>query len=99
MWKETGRGKSRFKVRDLFADERCSQAILGFLATTDVGRRISDAADEDSPSETSEGELGERGEKAQERETARESGDELPAGVDEIWDTAGREEVLGTDFF
>jgi hypothetical protein len=28
--KETGRGKDRFKIRDLFADERCSQVILDF---------------------------------------------------------------------
>ena len=26
------------KIAKLFADERCSQAILNFLATTDVGR-------------------------------------------------------------
>ena len=70
MWKETGRGKSRFEVRDLFADERRSHAIPDFLATTDVGRRISDTAEEDSQSEMSEGELRERKEKAQDWETA-----------------------------
>ena len=32
------RGRDRTKIAELFADERCSQAILGFLATTDVGR-------------------------------------------------------------
>jgi hypothetical protein len=37
--KETGKGKDRFKIRDLFADSRCGQAILEFLSTTDVGRR------------------------------------------------------------
>jgi len=37
---ETGRGKSRWKVRDLLADERGVQAVLGFLSTTDVGRRV-----------------------------------------------------------
>jgi hypothetical protein len=36
--RETGRGKDRFKIRDLFADERRSQATLDFLATTDVRR-------------------------------------------------------------
>jgi hypothetical protein len=41
--RETGRGKDRFRLRDLFADERCSQAILDFLATTDVGRLASEA--------------------------------------------------------
>jgi len=35
---ETGRGKDQFKISELFADERCSKAILGFLATTEVGR-------------------------------------------------------------
>jgi hypothetical protein len=38
MRRETGRGKDRFKIRDLSADERCSQTILDFLPTTDVGR-------------------------------------------------------------
>jgi len=27
-------------VRDLLADGRCSRAVLDFLATTDVGRRV-----------------------------------------------------------
>jgi len=35
---ETGRGNDRFKISELFADERCSKAILDFLATTEVGR-------------------------------------------------------------
>jgi len=35
--KETGRGKDRFTIRDLFADERCTSAILDFLRTTKVG--------------------------------------------------------------
>jgi len=26
------------KIAELFADQRCSQAILDFLATTDIGR-------------------------------------------------------------
>jgi hypothetical protein len=34
-----GKGKDQFKVRDLLADTRCSQPVLDFLATTDVGRR------------------------------------------------------------
>jgi hypothetical protein len=41
MWPEvrkgTGRGKDRFRIRDHFADERCSQALLHFLSTADVG--------------------------------------------------------------
>ena len=32
------RGRDRTKIAELFVDERCSQAILDFLATTDVGR-------------------------------------------------------------
>jgi len=36
----TGRGKDRFKFWDLFADERCSQAVLDFLSTTGVERRL-----------------------------------------------------------
>jgi len=47
--KVTGRVKSWYKIRELFAGERCSQTILDYLATTDVGRRISDTAEEDSP--------------------------------------------------
>jgi hypothetical protein len=42
---ETGRGTHHFEIRDLFADERCSQAVLYFLATIDVGRRIPDTAE------------------------------------------------------
>jgi hypothetical protein len=46
LWNEvrrdTGRGKNRFKIRDLFADERCTRAILSFLRTTKVGRRMGD---------------------------------------------------------
>ena len=32
--------ESRWKIRDLLADERCSQAVLDFLSTTDVGRLV-----------------------------------------------------------
>ena len=34
------RGKRKWKMAELFADERCSEAILEFLRTTDVGRKI-----------------------------------------------------------
>ena len=65
MWAEvllaTGRRKDQFKFRDLFADERCSQAILDFLSTTDVGRRVDlERVVEDAQSELSEAELQER---------------------------------------
>jgi len=32
------RGKDRTKIAELFADERCRQALLDFLATTDIER-------------------------------------------------------------
>jgi len=38
--KETGKGKDRHAIRDLFADERCTGAILDFLRTTEVGSRV-----------------------------------------------------------
>jgi len=37
VWMEKCRGKSRFEVRDLLVDGRCSQAVLDFLSTTDLG--------------------------------------------------------------
>jgi len=51
------RGRGRTKVAELFADERCSQAILDFLATTDVGRTAGPQVAEEGeggPSEISE---------------------------------------------
>jgi hypothetical protein len=52
---------NKLNIRELFADERCSRTILDFLATTDVGRRIPDTA-EDVQSEVRR-ELREREEK------------------------------------
>ena len=46
MREESGREKSRFKIRDLPADRMCSQVVLDFLSTTDVGRRV--PAEEDA---------------------------------------------------
>ena len=44
MWalvaKETKRRKRRWKMAELFADERCSGSILEFLRTADVGRMV-----------------------------------------------------------
>jgi len=37
------RGKDRTKIAELFTDERCSQALLDFLAATDVGRAVGPA--------------------------------------------------------
>jgi hypothetical protein len=35
-----GRENDRFKIRDLLADTRCSEAVLNFLSTMDVGSRV-----------------------------------------------------------
>jgi len=51
--KETGWWKDRWKIRDLLADERCSRAVLDFLAATDVGRRVL-AEEDDAVSVVSE---------------------------------------------
>jgi len=64
-WKETGRGKSRLAIRDLLADDRCSRAVLDFLATTEIGRLV--PAEEDAQSEASEWELREQREREEER--------------------------------
>jgi hypothetical protein len=37
--KATGGGRNRFKIRDLFGEERCTRPILDFLRSTEVGRR------------------------------------------------------------
>jgi len=54
--KKTGRWKDRWKIRDLLADERCSRAVLEFLASTDVGRRVP-AKENDAVSAVSEMEV------------------------------------------
>jgi len=68
--KETGRWKDRWKVRDLLADGRCSRAVLDYLSTTDVGRRVPGAEEDDAVSAVSELEvrewLEEQGEGAKE---------------------------------
>jgi len=54
-------GQDRFKISELFTDERCSKAILDFLATTEVGRTAGPpVADEEPGSEASEWEKRER---------------------------------------
>jgi len=49
---ESGRAKSWFEIRDLLADGRCSQVVLDFLSTTDMGRLV--PAGENPESEVSE---------------------------------------------
>ena len=72
MVKESGRRKSRRKTQDLLADGRCSQAVLDFLSTTDVGRLV--PAGDDAGSEVSEWERRER------EEEWRVEAEELGAG-------------------
>jgi len=67
VWKETERGKRRFAIRDLLADDRCSKAVLDFLSTTEVGRLVPPPAEEDVQSEASEWELRERREREEEK--------------------------------
>ena len=69
---ETGRGKSQFKIRDLLAYGMWSQPVLGFLGSTDVGRRAQDG--EDAESEVSEWELREQREKEERKREAEELG-------------------------
>ena len=69
---ETGRWKNRWRIRDLFADRRCSQAVLDFLTATEVGK-IVPALEEDAGSEASEWELRERTELEEERRAEAEA--------------------------
>ena len=64
--KETGKGRRWWKAHKLFADRRCSQAVLNFLSSTEVGKTVP-AAEEDARSEASEWELRERAEREEER--------------------------------
>ena len=66
--KETGRWKSRWKIRDLLADKRCRKAVLDFLTATDVGRLVPPVGEEDAGSQVSEWELRERREREEEWE-------------------------------
>ena len=68
VWKETGKGRGRWKAHELFADPRCSQAVLDFLSSTDVGKTVPAVEVEgDAGSEASEWELRERAEREAER--------------------------------
>jgi len=85
LWAEvqkvTGRWRSRWKIRDLLADRRCSQAVLDFLTSTEVGKTVPAVVEEDGAgSEVSEGE---RREREEEREAeALGAADGLGAGED-----------------
>ena len=72
--KETKRWKSRWTVRGLLVDGRCERAVLDFLASTDVGRRVPPVDEEDNAgSEVSEWELREHQERQEEREEKAEA--------------------------
>jgi len=81
---ETGRGRERWKARDLFAEGgQCAQAILDFLSSTDVGKTVPPGAEEeDGGSEASEGELRERAE-LEDGKWAEERGAEDERGAGE----------------
>jgi len=72
--KETGRWKSRWRIRDLLADRRCSRAMLGFLASAGVGEIVPTVVEEDDAgSEASEWERRERRERGEVREAGVEA--------------------------
>jgi len=64
------RGRDHTSTAELLADERCSQAVLDFLATTDVDRASDPpvaSEGEDAASEALEWEAREQAERAWER--------------------------------
>jgi len=79
------RGRAHTNIAQLLADERCSQAVIQFLATTDVGRTSGPPAaedNEDAASEASEWEAREQEERAWERREEEERlGEEWEGGV------------------
>jgi hypothetical protein len=72
VYKETGRGRWRWKAHELFAESECSQAVLDFLSSTDVGKTVPATVVDDAGSEASEWELRERREREEEREAEAE---------------------------
>ena len=81
--KETGRWKSRWKIRDLLGDVRRGQAVLDFPSSTDVGRLVPPLEVRDAGREVSEWELRERREWEEEPEAEAEelgTAGELGAG-------------------
>ena len=69
VWEETGRGKRRWKAHELFDHKRCSQAVLDFLASMDVGKVVPAVeVEDDAGSESSEWELRKSREREEERE-------------------------------
>jgi len=71
LLKETGklpgptRGRDRTSIAELLADERCSQAVLEFLANTGVGRTSGPPAAGEEDGEASEASEWEERERAE----------------------------------
>jgi len=106
--KETGRWKDRWKIKDLLADGRCSRAVLDFLYSTDVGRRMPLLEGGDAGSQASEWELRERRELEGEQEAevvelgavgGRGAGEELPLFLPTPSFMASADEEYGRDAF
>jgi len=57
-----GRGRWRWKAHELFAESECSQSLLDFLSSTDVGKTVPATEVDDAVSEASEWELREAAE-------------------------------------
>jgi len=93
VWKETGRWKSRWRIRAFLADARRSQAALDFLNATDVGRRV--LAAESEGGEASERRLQERREREEESEAEAEALD----AVDEMGTGEEASQFLPTPSF
>jgi len=72
VYKETGRGRERWKAHQLFAEVGCSQAVLDFLSSTDVGRIVPAVEVDDAESEALEWELRECQELEEERRAEAE---------------------------
>ena len=72
VYKEMGRGRWSWKAHELFAESGCSQSLLEFLSSTEVGRTVPAVEVDDAGSVTSEGELRERREREEEREAEAE---------------------------
>jgi len=83
LWAEVRKETGKWKIQDLLADRRCSQAVLDFLTSTDVGRIVPAVEEEaDAGSEVSEWELRERQEREEERRVEAEA---LGAGEEPLF--------------
>ena len=73
VYKETGRGRWWWKAHKPFTESECSQTVLNFLTSTDVGKTVLAVEVDDVGSEASEWELQERREQEEEREAEAEA--------------------------